>query len=93
MTHELNATYEQGGVLRLSHPLPLADHQHVQVIVSDNQQPTGSGRWAAIDLRTGEILLYADTVKKARDQGRALDRGEPLIHWVSGDSELPSAGL
>lgn len=91
MTHQLAATYEQDGVLRLAHPLPLSDQQHVQVTVTDSQPP--QGKWAAIDIKTGEILLYADSVKEARDQGRTLGRGEPLISWISSEPELPSAGL
>ena len=90
MTHQLEATYEQEGVLRLAHPLPLANRQHVQVTVSDLSAPRG--KWAAIDLKTGEILLHADSVKQARDQGRTLGNGEPLIRWISSEPELPSAG-
>jgi hypothetical protein len=91
MTHRMEATYEQDGMLRLAHPLPLANRQHVQVTVSDS--PAQRGKWAAVDEETGEILLGADSVKQARDQGRALGRGEPLIRWISGESELPSARL
>lgn len=91
MTHELEATYEQDGVLRLAHPLPLANRQHVQVTVSDSRTPRG--KWAAVDAETGEVLLYAVSVKQARDQGRTLGRAEPLIRWISSEPELPSAGL
>ena len=91
MTHQLEATYEQDGVLRLAHPLPLANRQHVQVTVSD--LPVARGKWAAIDVKTGDVLLYANSVKQARDQGRTLRRGEPLIRWISSEPELPSAGL
>ena len=91
MTHQLEATYEQEGVLRLAHLLPLANRQHVQVTVSDLSAPRG--KWAAIDLKTGEILTYADSAKQARDQGRTRGHGEPLIRWISSDLELPSSGL
>lgn len=91
MTHQLDATYEQDGVLRLAHPLPLADQQHVQVTVTDSQ--VRRGKWAALDMKTREILLYAESVKEARDQGRTMGRGEPLIRWISSEPELPSAGL
>ena len=90
MTHQLEATYEQEGVLRLAHLLPLANRQHVQVTVSDLSAPRG--KWAAIDLKTGEILTYY-SVKQARDQGRTRGHGEPLIRWISSDLELPSSGL
>lgn len=91
MTHQLEATYEQDGVLRLAHPLPLANRQHVQVTVSD--LPAPRGKWAAIDIKTGEILVYANSVKQARDEGRTRGHGEPLIRWISSEPELPSAGL
>ena len=91
MTHQLKATYEQEGVLRLVHPLPLANWQHVQVTVSDLPEPRG--QWAAIDVKTGEILLYAASVKQARDQGRTGGHGEPLIRWISSEPELPFAAL
>ena len=91
MTHQVKAIYEQDGVLRLAHPLPLANRQHVNVTVSDSLAPRG--KWAAVDEETDEILVYADSVKQARDQGRALERGEPLIRWISDEPELPSLGL
>jgi hypothetical protein len=91
MTHQVEATYDQDGVLRLSHPLPLANRQQVQVTVSDSEAPRG--KWAAVDMENDEILLYADTVKQARDQARTLGRGEPLIRWISSEPALPSAGL
>ena len=89
MIHQLEAKYEQEGVLRLAHPLPLANQQPVQVTV----EVVPAGRWAAVDLESGEVLLFAESVAAARDQGRALGRGEPLIRWVSDEPELPSAGL
>ena len=89
MIHQLEATYEQEGVLRLAHPLPLANQQPVQVSV----EVVPGGRWAAVDLASGDVLLYAETVGEARDRGRALGRGEPLIRWVGDEPELPSAGL
>ena len=69
----------------------LANRQHVNVTVSDSLAPRG--KWAAVDEETDEILVYADSVKQARDQGRALERGEPLIRWISDEPELPSLGL
>ena len=92
MTHQLEATYEQDGVLRLAHPLPLANRQLVQVTVSDLPS-LPRGQRAAIDVKTGQILLYANSVKQARDEGRNRGHGEPLIRWISSEPELPSAGL
>ena len=91
MTHQLEATYEKDGILRLSHPLPLANRQQVQVTISESSSE--QGKWAAVDLQTGEILLYARSVKQARDEGRAMGRGEPMIRWVSSEPELPSIGF
>ena len=91
MIHQLEAMYENDGVLRLAHPLPLANRQLVHVTVSDS--PAVPGKWAAVDLKSGQILVYADSGKQARDEARALGRGEPMIRWISGEPELPSAGF
>ncbi len=75
MTREVEAVHENG-TLRPLEPLPLAEHQHVMVVITEAPKPL---------LRSYRDMAYLDAVKKELARMKRISTLEEIQEITSSD--------